>query len=116
MTHLVAVLAVLLSVAVPSLAAGRVEAELRLSHDRTRVVGFVSRCPSTVNDMLPRCLDEREIPLPELTVDPAKRVVTREGEVVARWGRFGTWLRLEKGWTLKHDRAAATLSLERAAR
>lgn len=95
-------LAVVLS-AVPSfVSAGPVDSvELRLDGDRA--VAHYSRCREFVNDFPQQCESERTIAMPELKVDRAARTISLDGAVVARWGRLGPWVKLERGWRLKHE-------------
>lgn len=93
-------LAVCLS-AVPSSAAAAQTLELRLDGDRA--LARISTCREFVNDFPEQCEAESFQALPELKVDRAARTVTLDGAVVARWGRLGPWLKLERGWRLRSE-------------
>ena len=41
--------------------------------------------------------------LPGLIVDRASRTITREGEVVARWSRFGRFLKMNPSYKIRHE-------------
>lgn len=124
MKHFLA-LAVCLSFVPAASAAGRVEAvavgsdrvsssqglraELTLSADGTRAFARLSRCRENVFDFPQYCEDAVTFALPALSVDPAARTISSGGEVVARWSRFGRFVRLESGYRLGHQVAETSV-------
>lgn len=92
------------------------KAELRLSQDKSKVHARLARCQE-VRDLPEQCEDATHWDLPGLKVDSAARAVLHDGAVVARWSRFGSFVRLQKPFRLDHEVAdgRAKLRVVRAA-
>lgn len=78
-------------------------AELHLSEDGSRALARLSHCREDARDWPQQCRDAVTYSLTELTVDKASRTITHDGQVVARWSRFGRFVRLEPSYRLKHE-------------
>ena len=83
-------------------AAGR-SAELFLSANGSRVLARLSSCREYVHDWPQQCEAEETFAMPELVVDAATRTITHNGDVVARWSRFGRFVRMEPSFRLGHE-------------
>ncbi len=82
---------------------GKYAAAMRLSPDGLRVLATLERCRENVFDWPRQCSEEVFFEIPGLTVDAENRRVMNGDEVVARWSRFGRFLRLEPNFRLAHE-------------
>ena len=78
-------------------------AELRLSADGTRAMARLSNCREDVRDWPQQCADDLTFAMPDLAVDAPSRTITHDGRVVARWSRFGRFLRMERSYRVGHE-------------
>lgn len=78
------------------------KSELTISHDRSRVTARLARCKENRDNAVP-CEDVTHWELPDLKVDAAARAITHEGAVVARWSRFGPFVRVQKPFRVVHE-------------
>lgn len=63
----------------------------------------LSAAASVVNDFPQQCEAARSFPMPDLRVDRAARTISLDETVVARWGRLGSWVKLERGRRLRRE-------------
>lgn len=78
-------------------------AELYLSEDGTRALARLANCREDVRDWPQQCSDEVKYVMTGLAVDPASRTISLGGDVVARWSRFGRFVRMEPSFRLGHE-------------